>query len=150
MKTIFEDHTRKELIDRISLLNENSTRQWGKMNIYQMAKHCTTWDEWVLGVNDQTYKQSFLGLIFGKLALKSEVWSDKPMKKGMPAGKGVTIKETGGDVELQKKKWIQRIGEYGNFSNTKFVHDFFGRMTKEEIGIFAYKHADHHLRQFNA
>src|SRR5687768_12740981 len=103
MKTIFDDHVRKELIDRISLLHEHSSRQWGKMNVYQMAKHCTTWDEWVLGVGDQT-KQSFLGLIFGKLALKSEVWTHKPMKKGMPAGKALTIKETDGDVELQKKK----------------------------------------------
>ena len=24
------------------------------------------------------------------------------------------------------------------------------RMTREEIGIFAYKHSDHHLRQFGA
>lgn len=149
MKTIFDDHIRNELIDRISSLHENSARQWGKMNIYQMMKHCTAWDEWVLGVGDQTYKQSFLGLIFGKLALKSEVWTDKPMKKGMPAGM-LAVKEGGGDVELQKKKWIQRTGEFANFSNSQFIHDFFGRMTKEEIGILAYKHADHHLRQFNA
>lgn len=149
MKTIFDDQIRKELINRISLLHENSPRQWGKMSVYQMAKHCTAWDEWVLGVGNQTYKQSFLGLIFGKLALKSEVWSNRPMKKGMPAGTLLTIKETDGDIELQKKKWIQRVNDYANFSNTRFVHDFFGKMTKEEIGIFAYKHADHHLRQFN-
>jgi hypothetical protein len=150
MKTIFDEQVRKELIDRISSLHENSARQWGKMTVYQMTKHCTIWDEWVLGVGDQTYKQSFPGMIFGKLALKSEVWADKPMKKGMPAGKLLTVKETGGDVELQKKKWIQRVNDYASFSNTRFVHDFFGRMTKEEIGIFAFKHADHHLRQFNA
>ena len=49
MKTIFDKVTRDELIGRISLLNVNSTAQWGKMNIYQMLNHCTLYDEWILG-----------------------------------------------------------------------------------------------------
>jgi hypothetical protein len=40
------------------------------------------------------------------------------------------------------------VEAYANYSNPGFVHDFFGKMTDEQIGIFAYKHADHHLRQF--
>jgi len=48
----------------------------------------------------------------------------------------------------QKKTWIQLISAYEHFSNPGFIHDFFGTMTTEQIGIFAYKHADHHLRQF--
>ncbi len=149
MKTIFDEGTRKELIDRINLLDENSAAQWGKMNVYQMTKHCTIWDEWVLGKSHHEYKQSVLGLIFGKLALKSSVGDSRPMKRNMPAGQFV-VKEKSGSVEQQKQKWMQRVAEYANFSNTRFVHDFFGKMTREEIGIFAYKHADHHLRQFNA
>ena len=47
-----------------------ATALWGKMNIYQMIKHCTIWDEWILGKNNPIYKQEFFGLIFGKLALK--------------------------------------------------------------------------------
>lgn len=149
MKTIFDESTRKELMERINLLHENSAAQWGKMNVYQMAKHCTIWDEWVLGRSHHEYKQSFLGLIFGKLALKSSVGDSRPMKRNMPAGKFV-VKEKSGSIELQKRKWMECVAEYANFSNTRFIHDFFGKMTREEIGIFAYKHADHHLRQFNA
>jgi hypothetical protein len=150
MKTIFEESVRQELTRRIESLHKNSSAQWGKMNVYQMAKHCTIWNEWVLGTNSQTYRQSFLGLIFGKIALRSSVRDNKPMKRGMPAGKDFTVKEPNGNIELQKEKWIARMSEYANFSNTEFLHDFFGKMTKEEIGIFAYKHMDHHLRQFNA
>jgi hypothetical protein len=58
------------------------------------------------------------------------------------------VKEKDGDVALQKKIWIEQITEYGDFSNPAFIHDFFGKMTNEQIGIFAYKHFDHHLRQF--
>lgn len=149
MKTIFDEHTREELIKRIRSLNEHSTRQWGKMTVYQMLKHCTIWDEWTQGKNNPKYKQSFLGLIFGKMALKGTVNNNRPMKRNMPAG-DLKVKETHGDVDTQKKKWIERVAHYQNFSNPDFIHDFFGRMTKEEIGIFAYKHADHHLRQFSS
>ena len=45
MKTIFDKTTRDELINRINSLNENSNPQWGKMNVSQMVKHCTQWDE---------------------------------------------------------------------------------------------------------
>ncbi len=66
MKTVFDKTTRNELINRIKTLDENSTAQWGKMNIYQVLKHCTLWQEWVLG--KKTYKRAFIGRLFGKMA----------------------------------------------------------------------------------
>lgn len=150
MKTVFDDHSRRELIERIDALNENNSALWGKMNVFQMAKHCTIWDEWVLGKNNHIYKQEFLGKIFGKMALKSNTKDDKPLGKGMPAGKGFTVKEKEGDLRIQKAAWTKSVSDYENFSNDGFVHDFFGKMTREQIGIFAYKHTDHHLRQFGA
>lgn len=149
MKTIFDENTRDELIKRINSLTEKSARQWGKMSLYQMLEHCTIWDEWIQGKSKLKHKQSFLGLIFGKMALKATVNNDRPMKKNMPAGY-LKVKNTDGDIDVQKKKWSDRMADYQNFSNFGFIHDFFGRMTKEEIGIFAYKHADHHLRQFSS
>ena len=148
MKTIFEKSTRDELIDRINTLNDNSNPLWGKMNIHQMTKHCTIWCEWVLGKNNPVYKQEFLGKIFGKLGLKSNTKDNKPIGKNMPAGKAFTIKEKEGDLQIQKTIWTNLIANFEQFSNDKFIHDFFGKMTKEQIGIFAYKHNDHHLRQF--
>jgi len=40
--------------------------------------------------------------------------------------------------------------EYDHYSNDGFIHPFFGKLTKEQAGYMAYKHIDHHLRQFNA
>jgi len=150
MKTIFDEKNRLELIDRIKTINANSRSQWGKMNIYQMLKHCTFWDEWIQGKNKQTYKRELLGLIFGRMALKGVVSDDKPLRRNTPTSAPFKIKELSGDIELEKKKWISLIEGYENYSNPNFVHDFFGKMTKEQIGILAYKHSDHHLRQFNA
>jgi len=58
MKTVFDKATRDELTGRINTLNENSTAQWGGMNIYQMLKHCTLAEEMYLG--KKLYKRVFL------------------------------------------------------------------------------------------
>ena len=84
------------------------------------------------------------------MALKPMVKDDRPIKKNMPSGRGFIVKDNNGNIEHQKKIWAERIAAYEYFSNPGFIHDFFGKMTVDEIGIFAYKHADHHLRQFNA
>ncbi|RPD39953.1 DUF1569 domain-containing protein [Chitinophaga barathri] len=148
MKTIFDKAVRDELTNRINSLGESSQAQWGKMNVYQMIKHCNTWNAWVQGKQHSDLRQEFLGKIFGKMALKSNTRDDTPMKKGMPAGKAFTIKEKAGDVAVQRDILKGLIADYAHFSNEGFIHDFFGKMTKEQIGVFAYKHVDHHLRQF--
>lgn len=150
MKTIFDAATREALIQRISLLNENNPQQWGKMNLFQMLKHCSEWDAWILGENPYNYKQAFLGLIFGKMALRKMIRDEKPFSRNIPTSTPFKVKEKHGDVEALKAKWIALIGNYANYSNPGFIHDFFGKMTTEQIGILAYKHTDHHLRQFNA
>jgi Protein of unknown function (DUF1569) len=146
MKTIFDKVTRDELISRINTLNENSMAQWGKMNVSQMLKHCTQWDEMALG--KKKYKQSFIGRLFGKMALK-DMMKDVPIKKNLPTVPSFKIKENT-DVVEEKKKWIRLLNEYDHFSNDGFIHPFFGAMTKENTGYMVYKHIDHHLRQFNS
>ncbi len=148
MKTIFEHDVRAGLIERIGQVSENDEAQWGKMNVYQMLRHNTYWNRWIHGEGDFKYKQAFLGKLFGKIALKRMIRDDKPFDKNVPTSDQFKVAETSGDLENEKIKWISLIQEYDNFHNPTFVHDFFGKMTKEQIGILAYKHTDHHLRQF--
>ena len=90
-----------------------------------------------------------IGRLFGKMALKSNLKADH-LKKNLPTLPWVKIKDTeNGDVPSIRSKWIALIAEYAHFSKEEAVHPFFGKMTKEQIGQFAYKHTDHHLRQFN-
>jgi len=147
MQTIFDKTTRDELIKRIHLLNVNNSAQWGKMNIYQMLKHCTLWEEMALGKTK--YKQTLLGKLFGRMALPDFIGDDKPFKKNVPTVPKLKIKETSGDILSLQNKWIKLIEEYNSFDNDNFIHPFFGKMSKEQIGLLAYKHTDHHLRQFN-
>lgn len=147
MKTIFDKETRDELISRVNTLNEKSAAQWGKMNVYQMMKHCTLWDEMIFG--EKQYKQVFMGRLFGKMALKNMLKDDKPVRRNSPTVPGFAVSENG-DYRSERTKWINLLNRYEHFSNNAFVHPFFGKMTKEQVGQLAYKHIDHHLRQFNS
>jgi hypothetical protein len=146
MKTVFDKETRDELKNRINSLNENSKAQWGKMTVSQMIRHCAQWDEMALGKKE--YKQSFIGRLFGKVALK-DMMKDEPVKKNLPTVPAFKIKGNA-DVAEEKKKWINLLGEYEYFSNDGFIHPFFGKLSKEQTGYMVYKHVDHHLRQFNS
>ncbi len=146
MKSIFNKVTRVELIARISSLNENSLRLWGKMNLYQMLKHCILYEEMIVGKNK--YKRVLIGRLLGRLALKNVMRNDNPMIRNAPTVPELRINENG-EITAEKNKWITLIEAHEHFSNQNFVHPFYGMMTIEQIGYHAYKHADHHLRQFN-
>ncbi|MCV9927522.1 DinB family protein [Flavobacterium sp. LS1R49] len=148
MKSIFDNSTRASLIERINTLNESSTAKWGKMNIYQMLKHCTVYEEMMLGRN--RYKRAFLGRLFGKIALKEFTQDESPIKKNVPTLSELKVKVTHGEVANERKKWISLLEEYPDAPCTDIVHSFFGKLTREQIGTLVYKHTDHHLRQFNS
>lgn len=150
MNTIFNKRIREEFIHRINSINENSTILWGKMNVFQIVKHNTYWNGWILGKDNHTYKQAFIGKIFGKLALIKMIKDEKPLDKNIPTSAQFKVKEIAGNIENEKEKWISLLNEYENYSNPDFIHDFFGKMTKEQVGYLVYKHTDHHLRQFGA
>jgi hypothetical protein len=143
-KTVFDPATRAELIKRIGALHTAGTRQWGSMTLYQMLKHCTLWDEMAHG--KKRFKRVPLGLILGKKALR-DLLKEGPFARNMPSVRDFMV--TGdGDTHAESVKWIILIKEYASFSNPGFFHPFFGKVTREQTGILAYKHADHHLRQF--
>jgi hypothetical protein len=148
MKSVFDASVRQELIDRINSLTVNSKPQWGKMNICQMLRHCVLAEEMYLGKT--VHKRSLLGRIFGRIGLRNILKDERPLQRNAPTSSDFKVKEPSGDVEREKKKWIALIEEYATFSNDDFEHWFFGKMTKEQVGLFVYKHTDHHLRQFNA
>lgn len=150
MTTVFDKSTRAELIRRIKTVDENSTARWGRMNVYQMLRHCTLWESWIQGRPPRTYRQAFLGRVFGKMALKGLTKDDKPLARNVPTTRAFKVNETTGDVGAERQKWAALVEGYEHYANPDFVHDFFGRMTREQIGQLAYKHTDHHLRQFGA
>ena len=148
MKSILDKPTRDELVGRINTLNENSIAQWGNMNIYQALKHCVLAEEMYLGKT--RHPRMFLGRLLGQSTLKKMLKDETPMSRNAPTAAAFKVTEKEGDVIAERQKWIALTEEYANYSEPYLVHWFFGKMTKEQVGQFVYKHTDHHLRQFGA
>ena len=146
MKTVSDKATRDELIRRIRQMTPNATAQWGKMNVDQMVRHCSLWEELMLGKKKS--KQNWIGKLFGKMALKGLLKDDKPLRRNTPTIPDLKIKETG-DFETEKARWIRLMEERVSSPVPEIMHPFFGKMTKEQSDFLIYKHTDHHLRQFN-
>ncbi len=131
MKNIFDKSLQEQLFERIEQLSLNDRAQWGSMNVYQMTAHMTIWNRWVLNKDNQiAYKQTWLGKILGKLILKSFVGNDKPVGKNAPARSDFMTQETTGDLKKEKTQLIELITEFNQFNNPKFIHDFFGKMSR--------------------
>lgn len=145
MSTIFEMSAVELFVKRIHQLSSSNQAHWGKMNVAQMVQHCSKADEGLLG--KRTFPRLFVGRLFGGMILKQIMNPDKPMKKNMPTHPELK-KFTSSDFETDKSKWIELLQEYSLFSNQNILHPFFGKMTRDQVGKFVYKHTDHHLRQF--
>lgn len=146
MKSVFDIATREELATRINSLSRQHQAHWGKMNVYQMIKHCTLCEEMMLG--KMKIKRVFIGRLIGGMLLKKVLKDESPFGKNSPTSPLLKTLHESGDIEQQKKEWLNRLEQYASYTDPDFVHPFFGPMTRDQIGFFAYKHVDHHLRQF--
>lgn len=147
MKSIFDKTVREELAYRINLLNESSQALWGKMTVGQMLRHCCLCEEYYFG--NVTIKRSLLGRIVGRRAINAILKDEASgLIKNSPAPAIFQVHQPVANLDAEKQQWISLIERYTLFKQNEFTHWFFGRMQKEQLGQFIYKHADHHLRQF--
>ena len=148
IKTMLDPNLRSEIIQRAQQLNVESKPLWGSMNVYQMVRHCRMFEAWVHGIGDWDYSMSRSTPEVAAAALAGITADNTPMMRVAPSAEMLIIPEIEGDFEEEKKLWINHLHQYANYKNDLFIHDFFGKMTPEQVGILAYKHSDHHLRQF--
>lgn len=104
MQSIFDEAIRTELIERINKVDETCTAKWGKMEVSQMLRHCVQWEEMILG--KRIYKQSFLGKLFGKMALTGMIKDDSPVKQNMPTVPEFKVMEKC-DVASEKRNGLR-------------------------------------------
>lgn len=144
MKTLFDESTLTEIMERIDSLHENSERQWGKMTAGQMAWHCQF--PLAIGVKN---KDKGNGNLFVKLFFKKQMYDEKPFRKNLPTAPNLKAKEPK-DVTDEKAKLKDLVNQFYDCRNRTSwnPHPLFGKFTHEQWGIVQYKHLDHHLKQF--
>ena len=148
MKSLYAPSDVEHLKARIADLRPDSQRQWGTLTLSQALAHCSLGMQMATG--ELRPPRKLIGRILGPLIKPKVVQDDEPMRRNSP-----TIPETipkhNLDFATERLRLIQLLDQFaaaGPQACTSHPHAFFGPMTPDEWAILAYKHLDHHLRQF--
>ena len=147
MKTVFNDASRLELTGRLAKLTTENLPSWGKMSASQMVKHCRLWEEMIH--ENKLFRRPLIGRLIGPMILKKVLQSPE-FRKNSPTIPEMLVTDTSIDLQEERRRLIALVNSYLQYDrpDNSFIHPFFGKMTRDQIGIMAYLHLDHHLKQF--
>lgn len=137
------------IIARVSKLEPASQSLWGEMNSTEMLLHCALCNKQILEEKRGESKTSIKQFLLKVLALYIAPNFTKGLKsESRHITKG---KISDNNFELQRNQFISIIKQFPNNKQPlTLTHPAFGNISTNEWGIAAYKHMDHHLRQFGA
>ena len=147
MKSLFEEATKVELLNRIDSISPQATRLWGMMEVSQMLCHCKRALEMACG--ELNPKRIFIGRIIGPI-FKSKYSNEQSFDQSSPTSVELVVRDLP-EFEKEKQRLKELVIQFsggGEAKVTKRPHPFFGPLKPEEWGKGMYKHLDHHLRQF--
>jgi hypothetical protein len=147
MYSLLQPGVPSDIISRLAQLSPDAKAQWGKMNVSQMLAHCQLQLQVALG--EKQLKRGFTAMFFGGAA-KKQMLQETPFKKSLPTYTGFIVKDER-DFTTERRLLqasLQRFAREGAGIIVVQQHPFFGKITKEEWGVFLWKQLDHHLRQF--
>jgi len=148
MNTIFDKDACKEILDRIEQLSIDTKANWGKMNVTQMLVHCQKPIKLAFGEESVNPPGFFMRLMIR--FLKPTLYNDKPWKQGLPTAKEFIVEADNDfkDAKESLKQLVLRMHKNVDYFKPSKDHPIFGKMEYWMWGQSAYKHLDHHLRQF--
>jgi hypothetical protein len=150
MKTIRDEKCRGELIARLEKLTGQEKPAWGKMTLEQMLSHLVqTGDlpfETIMGDHSN---------LVSRTLLKPLVLYVLPIPKEVKVGPELDQQQNGRKplgIDVDKAAAIESINRLATLpvDHDCLGHPFFGKMSTKQWCVMAYKHIDHHLRQFGA
>jgi hypothetical protein len=148
MKTIRDEQCRGELIARLGKLTGEEKPAWGKMTLEQMLSHLVQSGdmpfETVVGDHSN---------LLSRTLLKPLVLYVLPVPKDVKVAPDLDQQQNGRKplgIGVDRPAVIESINKLGTLSQDHdcLGHPFFGKMSAKQWGVMAYKHMDHHLRQF--
>ena len=151
MKTVDDPQVRQSLIERLRRLTPDSKRRWGTMTPHEMLCHLGDATEMVLMIRprDQPVPLRLRPMI-KLLVLWNPMrwprgWRTNPMHD--PRDRGT--RPTGFDADMNRViTAIEGLASAADPNALEPAHGLFGMMSLADWQRWAFKHTDHHLRQF--
>lgn len=149
-QNLFHPQDREDLLRRVDALRADAQGQWGRMTVHQAVCHLSDGFRMVLGDRVLPSQGNFLlRTVVRFVALSTPMaWP-----KGSPTAPGLNQSEGGGtspgdfqaDVGALRELVDRFVATGGRGLHP---HVAFGALRPGEWGRWAWRHMDHHLRQF--
>jgi hypothetical protein len=141
VKTLHDPGARAEILDRLGRLTPAATPGWGRMDAVHMVAHLVDALRMGTGELPLPFKKSPLRLRPVKLLVIYAL----PFPRDVPTAPGL-IARPPGDWQREVDEMRTRVQSFT--ANPDVVHPIFGKLSLKDWGALAYKHVDHHFRQF--
>jgi hypothetical protein len=135
-------------VDRINNLKGDEKPAWGKMTLEQMLSH-------LVQTGDLPFEATVVDQsnILSRNLLKPLVLYVLPLPKEVKVSADLDQQQNGRKprgFEADKAAVLDSLNKLGTLppDHDCLAHPFFGKMSASQWAVMAYKHVDHHLRQF--
>jgi hypothetical protein len=151
MRTIFVDRHLHDLCRRIDRLDPTASRRWGRMSAQQAVSHLNDSLRAVLG--ERTGPQYPGGV--GRRVIRFIAFTlPLPWPRGVRTTPELDQLSGGtppAEFEQDRSELKALLSRIAASSGRNLpVHHIWGAMPPGQVGRYAYRHVDHHLRQFGA
>jgi hypothetical protein len=147
MKSVWNTTVREELLARVSALRPDALPRWGRLTCPRMLVHVT--DALAMYMGDVPAGGKWTPLRYSPL--KQVFIYVLPIPRNVPTAPELLSRAPASWAEEQDR-FGQTLAAFcaRDASAGWPTHPLFGRLSRRALGVLAYKHTDHHLRQFGA
>ena len=151
MKNLISKSDCAQVINRVGTLTSQTKNLWGKMNVNEMICHVSDPFRDILGIRNtplvipEEMRVQFVPVILNENPFEKNAPSVPPYLQG-EGGSG-----TKPSTFENAKKTLLNLMDAFQATDTSFKfysHGVLGILSRDEFGIYLWKHLDHHLRQF--
>jgi hypothetical protein len=145
VRTLFDDRVRDETLERIGRLSAGQTPRWGRMTASHMVVHLT--DAFALYSGELQAAAKRTPAQYFPLKQLFIYWV--PIPRNVPTAPELKARVPGAwETEVEALRQAVRRFAAQHARTDWPPHPLFGRMSRRACGVLAYRHTDHHLRQF--
>ena len=150
MKTVGNPGVVRELSERLGRLRIDSVRRWGTLTPHEMLCHLGDSTDMVLRIRPRPTPPPVRRRMLVKWL---GIWAPLPWPRSFPTHAFVNPKADGtrpSDFQRDLARVMAGIEGIASASERAVepVHGYFGTMSLRDWQRWAYRHTDHHLRQF--
>jgi hypothetical protein len=143
-KTILDQEVERSLIERLDRLTPEARGRWGKFSVAQMLRHVAAALRMALGDIEVPRRGGPLRLF----PIKQLIVFVLPFPRGAPTAPALLTKD---ELEFAVERDAVRtlLASFARREVARWPeHPAFGPLNRDQWGVLAWKHVDHHFRQF--